>query len=109
MTKRGKIWDGIYERLIEFWLDCKKVDEPGMLPVNRMMALSDELLINLKSTEAMGFENGIQSVIDYLGNEIKTTDKRTAGLPSLRIIECVVLQTVVNALKEWRATEGKEG
>ena len=66
-----------------------------------------EPLIRKDERERMG-----QAFIDYLENEIKTVDKRTAGLPSFKAIECMVLQTVINALKEWqapKATEGKEG
>ncbi len=54
---------------------------------------------------------GVQSVIDYLKNEIATQDKRTAGAPKLKahinLIERVVLLTVINALEEWQALKQK--
>lgn len=45
----------------------------------------------------------IQAVIDWLQGDIDNADKRTAGLPSLKAVEKVVLQTIVNALKEYQA------
>ena len=48
---------------------------------------------------------GWQDVIDYLENEIKTVDDRSAGLPSLKAIEVTVLKTIIYALKEGKETQ----
>lgn len=50
----------------------------------------------------------IQAVIDWLQGDINNAGKRTAGLPSLRAIEGVVLQTVINALKEYRSLKASK-
>ena len=93
--------------------ECREVEkkEGGYLswntPILDAQLEKVEPLIRKDERERMG-----QAFIDYLENEIKTVDKRTAGLPSFKAIECMVLQTVINALKEWqalKATEGKEG
>ena len=63
---------------------------------------------SLVSAEAR--KQAIQAVIDWLQGDIGSADKRSAGLPSLKAIEGVVLQTVINALKEYQALKegGKE-
>ena len=62
----------------------------------------------LKGIRNEGYKAGIQSVIDYLKNEIATQNKRSAGKPELKAhlnaVERCVLQTVINALEEaiWK-------
>ncbi len=54
--------------------------------------------------EQVGMTKGVQSVIDYLENEIATQDSRTAGKPELKAhlnaVEKCVLQTIINAIEE---------
>lgn len=55
---------------------------------------------------------GVQSVVDYLKEEIATQKTRSAGIPKLKArldaVEKTVLQTVIYALEEWLASPSQD-
>lgn len=85
-------------------IDDKEIDKKWFDLANRerWFCFAEEA-IPLISAEAR--KQAVQAVIDWLQGDIDNVDKRSAGLPSLKAIEGVVLQTVINALKEYQPSK----